>query len=59
MGLAGRRAILAAVFSRIELHRAKTRGYEPERIKLVWRVATMEDTGGSEKEGAPGDALQR
>ena len=59
MGLAGRRAILAAVFSRIEVHRAKTRGYEPERIKLVWRAVTMEDTGGSENEGAVGDAPQR
>ena len=39
MGLAGRRAILAAVFERIEVHRARSRRYDPERIKLVWRVA--------------------
>ncbi len=37
MGLAGRRAILARVFERIEVRRATTRGYDPERIKLTWR----------------------
>jgi hypothetical protein len=37
MGLAGRRAVLARVFKRIEVRRATTRGYEPERIKLTWR----------------------
>jgi site-specific DNA recombinase len=37
MGLAGRRAILARVFERIEVRRATTRDYDPERIKLTWR----------------------
>jgi hypothetical protein len=37
MGLAGRRAILARVFERIEVRRATTTGYDPERIKLTWR----------------------
>jgi hypothetical protein len=36
MGLAGRRAILARVFERIEVRRPTTRGYDPERIKLTW-----------------------
>ncbi len=37
MGLAGRRAILAQVFERIEVRRATTTSYDPERIKLTWR----------------------
>ncbi len=38
MGLVGRRAILSAVFERIEVHPATVRGYDPNRIKLVWRI---------------------
>jgi hypothetical protein len=41
MGLARRRAILARVFERIEVRRATTRGYDPERIKLTWRNADV------------------
>ncbi len=37
VGLAGRRAVLSAVFERIEVHRATTTGYDPDRIKLLWR----------------------
>jgi hypothetical protein len=38
-GLTGRRAILSAVFERIEVHRATTTLYDPQRIELVWRLA--------------------
>ena len=39
MGLAGRRSVLSAVFERIEVHRATTTLYDPNRVKLVWRSA--------------------
>ena len=45
MGLAGRRSILAAVFARIEVHRAKTRGYDPERVTLIWRATGGDQAG--------------
>lgn len=38
MGLVGRRAILSAVFERIEVYPATSRRYDPDRIKLVWRI---------------------
>ena len=41
MGLAARRAVLSAVFERIEVHPATIRGYDPERIRLVWRIPRM------------------
>ncbi len=37
LGLAGRRAILAAVFKRIEVLPASTTLYDPSRVRLVWR----------------------
>ncbi len=42
-GLAGRRAILSAVFERIEVHRATTTLYDPQRVKLVWRLARPDE----------------
>jgi hypothetical protein len=37
MGLAGRRSILRAVFARIEVLKATTTRYDPNRVRLVWR----------------------
>jgi len=45
MGLAGRRSILAAVFARVEVHRATTRAYDPERVTLIWRVTEGDQAG--------------
>lgn len=39
MGLAGRRAVLSAVFERIEVQRATTTRYDPARITIRWRTA--------------------
>lgn len=39
IGLAAQRAVLAAVFERIEVHRLRTRGDSP-RVKLYWRTPT-------------------
>ncbi len=38
MEFAGRRAIISTVFERIEPHRAAIKGYDLDRIKLVWRI---------------------
>ena len=55
MGLAGRRAILAAVFERIEVHRATVRHYDPDRIRLVWRVPAEDDGVRTEGPSVPRD----
>ena len=41
MAFLSRRAVLAAVFERIVVQRATTRGYDPGRITLLWRITPV------------------